>query len=336
MDPISQGALGAIAAASAAPAKRTRIATLLGWAGGMLADADVLISSESDPLLALEYHRHFTHSLFFIPIGGLIATSLLWFFLRRRIGFVQAYLFATLGYATSGLLDACTSYGTQLLWPFSSDRIAWNFISIIDPVFTGTLIVFLIVAYIWKVSGACRMALVFVVGYLMFGASQNEVVIQTVRALSIERGHFGAKRLTAKPSIGNLALWRGMYEYDGYIYVDAIRVSYLGTETRIYEGERALKVDVEALKEQLSQDSVLARDLERFARFSDGYLARHPEQSDIIGDARYAVLPDSINPLWGIEVDLEKPDMHTPFHTFRDVDQEERDRLTLMIKGKSE
>src|SRR5690606_29471703 len=51
----------------------------LGALGGMAPDLDVIIRSASDPLLALEYHRHFTHSLAFIPIGGLlVAAPFLW------------------------------------------------------------------------------------------------------------------------------------------------------------------------------------------------------------------------------------------------------------------
>ncbi|MGY8696221.1 MAG: metal-dependent hydrolase, partial [Verrucomicrobiia bacterium] len=72
MDPITQGAIGAIVATAVAPAKRVRLAAFVGWAGGMLADADIFIRSASDPLLNIEYHRHFSHSLLFIPIGTLI------------------------------------------------------------------------------------------------------------------------------------------------------------------------------------------------------------------------------------------------------------------------
>ncbi len=42
----------------------------------VIPDMDVLIRSASDPLLAIEYHRHFTHALAFIPVGGLIAAAM--------------------------------------------------------------------------------------------------------------------------------------------------------------------------------------------------------------------------------------------------------------------
>jgi len=46
-------------------------ACVIGALAGMAPDLDILIRSSSDPLLKLEFHRHFSHSLFFIPVGTL-------------------------------------------------------------------------------------------------------------------------------------------------------------------------------------------------------------------------------------------------------------------------
>ena len=51
-----------------------------------------------------------------------------------------------LGYATHALLDSCTTYGTMLFWPFSDVRIAWNTVSIIDPLFTGPILALVVLA----------------------------------------------------------------------------------------------------------------------------------------------------------------------------------------------
>jgi inner membrane protein len=149
MDPLTQGVLGAaLPQATAARGRFAASAGLLGFLGGMAADLDVLIRSSSDPLLFLEYHRQFTHSLVFIPAGGLLCALILHGVLGRRRGlkFRQSWLFCTLGYATHALLDACTTYGTMLFWPFSDARIAWNTISIIDPLFTVPLLVAVVLA----------------------------------------------------------------------------------------------------------------------------------------------------------------------------------------------
>ena len=38
---------------------------------------------------------------------------------RFDISFKETWIYSTLGYATHGLLDACTSYGTLLFWPLA-------------------------------------------------------------------------------------------------------------------------------------------------------------------------------------------------------------------------
>ena len=151
MDPVSQGVVGGVAARPFASAKEKLIAVVVGALAGMAADLDVLIRSDTDPLLFLEYHRHFTHALIFIPIGALLCALLANFILsrlfsQRHIGFKQVYLWCFAGYATHALLDACTTYGTQLFWPFSDARIAWNNVSVVDPLFTIPLLCLLIMS----------------------------------------------------------------------------------------------------------------------------------------------------------------------------------------------
>ena len=133
MDILTQGVIGAVAAQALARAEHQRRAALAGGLGGLLPDADVFIRSAADPLLSLEYHRHFTHSLAFVPVGAAIAGTLAWLLLRCRLPWAALFLPALIGFATHGLLDASTSYGTRLLWPLSDERVAWNVISIIDP-----------------------------------------------------------------------------------------------------------------------------------------------------------------------------------------------------------
>src|SRR5690606_718925 len=136
VEPLSRGVVGAIAAQSVARSGELRAASVAGFAAGLLPDLDVFIRSAEDPLLFLDYHRHFTHALAFVPIGGAVAALLLWPALRRWLPARRLLLFCLLGFATHGLLDACTTYGTQLLWPFSNSRVAWNVVSVVDPTFT--------------------------------------------------------------------------------------------------------------------------------------------------------------------------------------------------------
>lgn len=334
MDPISQGALGAVAAAVCADRTTLRKAVVVGWAAGMLADADVFISSASDPLLNVEYHRHFTHSLVFIPVGALLCAGLFWLLTRRRwrLPVGRLYGFALAGYATAGLLDACTSYGTRLLWPFSDLRVAWNIISIIDPLFTGMLLIMIVIGFLKRRPRWLRAGLVWVCCYLALGVVLRERTTGLQRQLAEQRGHAVVGRSTVKPSIGNLLLWRSVYEHDGRFYVDAIRTGLIGAP-RIYEGSAVPVMEVEHLRAELPANSQLAKDLARFEHFSDGFLAEHPSQPDVLGDLRYALLPQSVQPLWGIRIDRSKADQHVPFENFREVAKEDRRALLQMLRG---
>ena len=125
MDPISQASLGASLSQSFANDNSKQLSALfIGALAGMAPDLDVFIHSATDPLLFLEFHRQFTHSLVFIPFGALLCSLVFYPLMHLRwiqnkwpaakLSFSQTYLFSFLGYATHGLLDACTSYGTQL------------------------------------------------------------------------------------------------------------------------------------------------------------------------------------------------------------------------------
>ena len=76
MDPLSQGIVGSVAAQQKSSKEKILLITIIGFLSGMAPDLDVFIRSSHDPLLAIEFHRQFTHSLAFIPIGALIVTFL--------------------------------------------------------------------------------------------------------------------------------------------------------------------------------------------------------------------------------------------------------------------
>src|SRR5688500_16829509 len=145
MDPLSHVLLGAASGLAIARGER-RLAALAGAAAALLPDADVLIGSDTDPLLTLEYHRQFTHAFVAAPVGALLVAAALWLLLRGRAGLTQLYWPALAGYLSALLLDACTSYGTQLLWPFTDRRFAASVVAVVDPVVTLVLLATVITA----------------------------------------------------------------------------------------------------------------------------------------------------------------------------------------------
>ena len=333
MDPLSQGVLGA-AAPQAASKKDAALAAALGLLSGMSPDLDVLISSDTDPILFLAYHRQFTHALIFIPIGGLICAVLLYgLFARRRLSFARTYLFCTLGYATHGLLDACTSYGTQLFWPFSTMRVAWHNISIIDPLFTVPIALCVVVGALRKSNRWGRFALLWALMYLGFGVVQRERAEAFGREIASTRGHEPVV-VEAKPSFGNLLLWKSIYAYADHYYIDAIRV---GRESKVFPGEVVAKLDLARDFPWLDPESQQARDVERFRWFSAGFLAKSDAMDGLIVDMRYSMLPNSAKALWGILLSEDaEPDAHVGYRVMREVSMPTRNTFVAMVLGNND
>ena len=72
--------------------KEIKFASFCGFSGGIAPDIDVLIKSDSNPLLFIEYHRHFTHSLLFAPFGVLIVSLFLYLIFIKQKKLTQKLL----------------------------------------------------------------------------------------------------------------------------------------------------------------------------------------------------------------------------------------------------
>ena len=330
MDPLSQGVLGAIYPQAIVKDKRQIVpATIIGFLSGILPDIDSFIRFPSDPLATLEYHRHFTHSLAFIPLGALIAAGLLYLYFKGKLSFRQIYLFSFLGYATHGLLDACTSYGTQLFIPFSNTRVALDIISIIDPTFTLPILALMLLAVKKKSAKFARIAIVYSLVYLSLGFIQERRARDFVQEVATSRGHTPSE-ITVKPTIANLLVWKMIYRHNDDYYVDAVRILF---DKILYAGEAAPKLNLNRDFPWLKEDDEQHRDVSRFASFSAGYLSVHPEFPDVIGDIRYSMEPNRVQPLWGIRLNSNLRNQHVPFETFRKAPKERIQRLWKMILG---
>jgi inner membrane protein len=280
---------------------------LAGAVAAVLPDVDRLIHSASDPLLHIEYHRHFTHALAFVPIGGIAATLLWVAFPSRRQRWLTYLLACTAAYATHGLLDATTSYGTLLLWPFSFERVAWNWISIVDPAFTLILLAGVALSA-WQTreravsqsGGAVPVAVATVLccAYLGMGAGQRERALDALHVIAAGRGHEPV-RAEIFPGFLNHLVWRSLYEDGGTLYMDRIHVPWVGKATWS-PGPSIAAFTAGDLPARVSGDARLRADFGRFRWFSGGWVARHPADPAFIGDARYSLEPDRFEPVWGV------------------------------------
>ncbi|MGR5231741.1 metal-dependent hydrolase [Vibrio rotiferianus] len=332
MDPLTQGLLGSSLPQSVSKKQHLAVAGALGLFAGMAPDLDVLIRSSSDPLLFLEYHRQFTHSLLFIPIGSFICAVLLHQLIakKRGLSFRQSWFYCALGYGTHALLDACTTYGTQLLWPLTDERYAWNTISVIDPLFTIPILTLLIFTLLKRNPWYARIAFLWAIAYLILGVYQRDTAEAVGWELAQARQHTPT-RLEAKPTFANILVWKVVYETNERYYVDAVRV---GVSAKTYQGKSVAKLNVSRDFPWLDLKSQQAKDIERFRWFSNGYVAQDPSDKLRIIDVRYSIVPNQIKALWGITLSpTAEAETHADYTTHRDSSPESRQAFINMLTG---
>lgn len=299
VDPFTHGLLGASLGYVAFGARLGRTAA---WAGGLAAlapDMDVFLRSATDPLVAIEHHRGFTHSLLFTPIGAAVVAALWlcrpgW---RDRGRWTTLWFCCLVGYLSHPLLDASTTYGTQLYWPFSRHRVGGDLIAIVDPAFTLVLLGGIVTALVRRTRIAAGIGLALAAAYFVVGVNQHARATRAVAALAASRGHTAA-RLEAMPTLANQIIWRTLYQHGGRIYCDRVRVGWFSAaETRAgWDLPRVSAADLSP--EERTRNA--QQSFERFAWFSSDWVARHPADATVIGDARYSFSSDAFDPIWGI------------------------------------
>jgi inner membrane protein len=299
VDPVSHVVLGASLGYAAYSRRLGRTAAAVGGLAAFVPDADVFIRSATDPLVAIEYHRGFTHSFAFAPAGAAFVAALwlaspVWRYGRK---WLRLWACSLLAYVSHILLDAATSYGTRLLWPFSDQRTGWDLISIIDPPFTLALLAGLLWALVRQRVRPAAVALIFAAAYLAAGGVQHARATATQEALARSRGH-NLERGEVMPTLGNNVIWRALYVHEGRIYSDRIRVGWFSAPT-VREGWSLPLVRERDLSpaERTRNDR---RSFQRFAWFSEHWVARSPRDAAVLADMRYSLSAEAFDPIWGI------------------------------------
>jgi inner membrane protein len=330
MDIVTHALLGASAAHLSAARRLPRSAWAIGALAGYAPDLDVLIRPASDPLGGLLWHRHFTHALIMAPVqAALIAGLLILIFRSLRPAWASVYLAATVAMLTHGPLDALTSYGTLLFWPFSDARVALDALPIIDPIITLALAVGLFAAVRTARRSAASLAstnqtgtptprvgrrsvvlaLAVLMVYTGVGFAQRDRAERALRTLAQQRGHEPA-RLRTMPQPLSLLVWRGVYEFTDpsgarSIHADLLRLPIPGSVT----AWRGRSVPVFTRADLLAPEpgrpapnELTIRTFDRFNWFADGWLARTEGDPLLIADMRYATRPNEAIALWGLRL----------------------------------
>lgn len=328
----------ALAGAAAGGAVGTRYGNLrrgalIGAASALAVDLDYFIHSSDDPLLQIELHRHFTHSLVFIPVGALLMSLLFTPLMRHAMRWREVYLCAAAGYGTHWALDVLTGYGVHLFWPFSDQRIAMDLLSVVDPAFT--LLAGAPVVYgLWRRrAGWFLLAALLALCYVGLSWVQQ----QRSHALLIEHAALQKhepEALLVRPSFGNILLWRGIYQDKNHWYIAAIRPGLLA-EGRIHQRQQPSlpAFRYPPMLPQIPADSRIGRDIKRLASLSDDYLVWLPAERRL-GDIRFSTLPDGTEPMWGLQFDPQAPGDAPAWFIDRELTEADRTRFLEQLLGR--
>ena len=145
MDSLTQIVLGASVAEATLGKKIGNKAIVLGAIAGTIPDLDIVSRFFVDDLTASVMHRGFSHSFLF----PFVAAPILAWVLKKiysnytDVSFNDWFKMFFLAIITHPLLDAQTTWGTQLFWPLEW-RVAIENIFIIDPIYTFPFLTFLI------------------------------------------------------------------------------------------------------------------------------------------------------------------------------------------------
>jgi inner membrane protein len=190
MDSLTQALFGATVAQVGFRRTLGRRAMVAGAVLGTVPDLDVAVGWVADAFSNWQHHRGVTHSLFFGPLVGPILGWGIWKLERWRGAApgaaagtapddparLRAWIWlAILALLTHPLIDLFTSYGTQLLAPLSDHRFAIDAMPIIEPIYSLSLILALLVGAFSRLPGravaAAAAALLFVASYTLYGWS---------------------------------------------------------------------------------------------------------------------------------------------------------------------
>lgn len=306
MDSLTQLALGGVIAEAGFREKLGGRAVVLGCLGGLLPDADIVAGViVADPWVHLTVHRGITHSLFFAPVLGAAAAWIFWRWCNRSSSFWWWYLLAFLVFFTHPLLDCCTSYGTQIFAPFSTVRIAWNWVSIVDVFYSVPLLVTLIVCAgikKWWPQGHTTWlgigALLLTTAYLFYGGWHHARALERIHADALNK-KVSMLRAEAYPQLATVWVWRTVVKTpQGYL---------LG-RTNTLRGKEVTSTFLADEDDPWIERALSLEKIKLYRWFADdllrGAVTRYPRGGGTVSffDMRYGNPAEPDHYLWGARV----------------------------------
>ncbi|MBU2940429.1 metal-dependent hydrolase [Lacinutrix sp. C3R15] len=234
MDSLTQIVLGAAVGEVVLGKKIGNKAMLYGAVAGTIPDFDVFASYFTDTVSALSIHRGFTHSIVF---SVLFAPILAWLVTRYETykNFKDWSWLFFWAFVTHPILDAHTTWGTQLFWPLDL-RLAFKTIFVIDPLYTVPFLVFLILAMLQKRTANKRhfynkLGLIISTSYLVLTFLLKGIAYRKFES-ALANQNIAYLDMDTRPSPLNTILWSANVETEeayllgNYSFFDTQAISF--------------------------------------------------------------------------------------------------------------
>lgn len=225
MDSLTQAALGAAVGEAVLGKKIGNKAPVLGAIIGTIPDLDVFLIPFFDEFQKISVHRGYSHSIVFSLLGAFLFAYILskikW---TKEVPFRKLWVLSFLALFTHMLLDAFTSFGTQLFLPFTDWRVSFDSISIIDPVYTVPLLIgTLISVFKYKKSDKKRglpntIGLIVSSLYLLFTLANKQHIENVFNTQLEEQNILSFRMLSVPVAIGNM-VWYGVAKDKTHLYI---------------------------------------------------------------------------------------------------------------------
>lgn len=210
MDTPTQFLLGASVAGVILGRKLGPRSLLYGGLTAVLPDLDIFVPMGNE-IDNMTYHRGASHSfLVHTVFAPLLAFAITRFDRKAKETGTVFYITIWLCLITHSILDALTTYGTQIWWPLQVGApAAFPAVFIIDPVYSLLLLFGVVSVWVWrkKPNRGLRInqiCLVFSAIYLTIGIMGN----LAVKARAQAHPAFKGKRVHVQPTPFNIVVWQ--------------------------------------------------------------------------------------------------------------------------------
>ncbi len=199
-------------------------AIFVGAIANTIPDLDVFTTQfASSPEMALHMHRGYTHAFFTHPFMALPFAYLTYHIFKKEISLLKWFLFYVFSFIIHVLLDGCTTYGTQMLLPFTNKLISWNNLSVVDPLFTIPVLLFFIAVWFFKKENNFRRkiaAISLVLSMIYLGTStMNKFNSIKVFKENLQQQNIQYTQFSTTPTMFTSWLWNLIAYNDSTMYL---------------------------------------------------------------------------------------------------------------------